>query len=141
VWGEARYGPEELCRAWRKRRPLLLRNRGNVFTEALPINSLNKSVTILCLACTSFFLTIFPRNLHLVSVGSRPLCLYCSLYRCYATVVRRNVHCLVAACKHISNIWPIARQPPITTIEKLLDVVFSFVSAPRLYSENPRLAE
>jgi hypothetical protein len=47
---------------------------------------------------------------------------------------------LVAAGKHVNDIRAIPRQPPITT-EKLLEAVFSVGSAPRLYSEDPRLAE
>jgi hypothetical protein len=40
-------------------------------------------------------------------------------------IARRNMHCLVLASKHINNIQPIARQPPITTIAVLLEAVFS----------------
>jgi hypothetical protein len=47
---------------------------------------------------------------------------------------------LVAAGKHVNDIRAI-RQPPITTIEKLLDAVFSVRFAPRLYVEDPRPAE
>jgi hypothetical protein len=45
---------------------------------------------------------------------------------------------LVAADKHVNDIRDIARQPPITTILKLLEVVFAVGSAPRLYSEDLR---
>jgi hypothetical protein len=48
--------------------------------------------------------------------------------------------CLVTAGKHVNNIRAIARQPPIT-VEGLLEAVFSVGSAPRLYSEDSRLAE
>jgi hypothetical protein len=50
------------------------------------------------------------------------------------------MHCLVAVGKHSNDIQAIARQPPITTIEKLLEVVFSFGYALRLYYEDPRPA-
>jgi hypothetical protein len=40
---------------------------------------------------------------------------------------------LVTAGKHVNDIRAIARQPFITTIEGLLEVVFSVESAPRLY--------
>jgi hypothetical protein len=64
---------------------------------------------------------------------------YCSVkYRCYATIARRNMRCLVAAGKHLDDIQSVARQPPMTTIEGLLDVVFSVGSALRLYSEEHR---
>jgi hypothetical protein len=51
------------------------------------------------------------------------------------------MRCLVSADKHVNDIRAIARQPPITTMEKLLEVVFSVGSAPRLYSEDIRPAE
>jgi hypothetical protein len=43
--------------------------------------------------------------------------------------------------KDVNDIQAIARQPPITTIETLLEAVFSVESVPRLYSEDPRSAE
>jgi hypothetical protein len=46
--------------------------------------------------------------------------------------------CLVAPGKHVTDIRAIARKPPITTIEKLLEAVFSVGSAPRLFSEDSR---
>jgi hypothetical protein len=48
---------------------------------------------------------------------------------------------LVAAGKHVNHNRAIARQPPITTTEKLLEAVFSVGFAPRVYSEDPRPAE
>jgi hypothetical protein len=63
------------------------------------------------------------------------------LYHWYATIARRNMRCLVAAGKHVSDIQAIARQLPITTTEGLLEAVFSIGAAPRLYSEDPRSAE
>jgi hypothetical protein len=48
---------------------------------------------------------------------------------------------MVAAGELINYAGAITRQPPITTIEKLLEAVLSVASAPRLYSEDPRLAE
>jgi hypothetical protein len=37
--------------------------------------------------------------------------IYCSVYSCcYAMIVRRNMHCLVTAGKHINNTQAIARQ-------------------------------
>jgi hypothetical protein len=59
-------------------------------------------------------------------------------YRCYATIARRNMRCLVTVDKHVNNIRAIARQPPLTTIEKLLEAVFSVGSTPRLYNEDPQ---
>jgi hypothetical protein len=56
-------------------------------------------------------------------------------------IARRNMHCLVTVGKHVNSIRAIARQPPITTIGKLLKAVFSVGSAPRLYNEDPRPAE
>jgi hypothetical protein len=47
---------------------------------------------------------------------------------------------LVEAGKHVNDIRAIVRQPPIT-IGKLMEAVFSVVSAPRPYSEDPRPAE
>jgi hypothetical protein len=44
---------------------------------------------------------------------------------------------LVTAGKHVNNNRAVARQPPITTIEELLEAVFSVESAPRLYNEEP----
>jgi hypothetical protein len=46
------------------------------------------------------------------------------------------MRCLVAAGKHVDDIQAIAEQPPITTIEKLLEAVFSVGSSPRLYSDD-----
>jgi hypothetical protein len=43
--------------------------------------------------------------------------------------------------KHVNNIRAIARQPPIITIEGLLDAVFFVGSAPKVYSEDHRPAE
>jgi hypothetical protein len=48
---------------------------------------------------------------------------------------------LVAVGKHVNYIRAVARQPPITTIEELLEAVFSVGFAPRLYSQDPRPAE
>jgi hypothetical protein len=45
------------------------------------------------------------------------------------------------AGKHVNHIQVIARQPLITTIEKLFEAVFSVGSALRLYSEDHRPAE
>jgi hypothetical protein len=50
------------------------------------------------------------------------------------------MRCLVTAGKYVNDIRAIARQRPIT-IEKLLESVFSVGSVPRLYSEDPSLAE
>jgi hypothetical protein len=67
---------------------------------------------------------------------------YCSMqYRCYATIARMNMCCLVTACEHVNNIRAIARQPPITTIEGILEATFSVGSASRLYSEGLKMAE
>jgi hypothetical protein len=41
----------------------------------------------------------------------------------------------------VNDIWAIARQLAIMTIEKLLEAVFSAGSARRLYSKGPRPAE
>jgi hypothetical protein len=46
--------------------------------------------------------------------------------------------CLVVTGKHVNDIQVIARQPTITTIEKLMEAGFSVGFDPRLYSENPR---
>jgi hypothetical protein len=48
---------------------------------------------------------------------------------------------LVTVGKHVDDIRANAKQPPITTIEKLLEAVFSVGFAPRLYSEGPKPAE
>jgi hypothetical protein len=48
---------------------------------------------------------------------------------------------LVTAGKHVSDIQAFAKQLLITTIEGLLEEVFSVGSTPRLYSKDPRLAE
>jgi hypothetical protein len=48
------------------------------------------------------------------------------------------MRCLAAAGKHVNDIRPVARQPPIITIEKLLEALYSVGSAPRLYSEDPQ---
>jgi hypothetical protein len=48
------------------------------------------------------------------------------------------MRCLVKACKHVNDILAVARQPPITTIEGLLKVVFPVGSAPALNNENFR---
>jgi hypothetical protein len=45
------------------------------------------------------------------------------------------------ASKHVNNIRVIARQPPITTIEKLLEAMFSVGPVPRMYYEDRRPAE
>jgi hypothetical protein len=42
---------------------------------------------------------------------------------------------------HGNDIHAITRQPPVTTIEVLLEAVLSVGSALRLYSEDPSLAE
>jgi hypothetical protein len=66
----------------------------------------------------------------------------CSVwYRFYATIARRNMRCLVTTGKHVNSIQAIAKQPPITGVDGLLEAVFSVGSAPRLYSENSRPAE
>jgi hypothetical protein len=57
---------------------------------------------------------------------------------CYVTIARRNMLCLVTAGKHVNDTRAIARQPPVTAIEGLLEVVFSVGSVKRLYSEDPR---
>jgi hypothetical protein len=51
------------------------------------------------------------------------------------------MRCVVTVGKHINDIRDIARQQNITTIDELLEAVFSVSSAPRLYSEVPRPAE
>jgi hypothetical protein len=51
------------------------------------------------------------------------------------------MRCLVTAGKRVSNIRAIARQPPITTIEGLLEAVFTVGSAPKLYSQESRSSE
>jgi hypothetical protein len=51
------------------------------------------------------------------------------------------MHCLATAGKHVNNIRATARQPPTTIIEGLLEGVLSVGYAPRLYSEDPRLAK
>jgi hypothetical protein len=43
--------------------------------------------------------------------------------------------------KYVNKIQAIARQPPITTIEGLLEAVFSVWSAPGPYGKVPRPAE
>jgi hypothetical protein len=48
---------------------------------------------------------------------------------------------LVTAGKHVNDIRDIARQLPITTIEGLVEAVFSVGSAPRLYTEDLGPAE
>jgi hypothetical protein len=50
---------------------------------------------------------------------------------------RDNGCSLVTAGKH-NSIRAIARQLPVTTIDKRLRAVFSVGSAPRLYNEGPR---
>jgi hypothetical protein len=45
---------------------------------------------------------------------------------------------LVTVGKHVNSISAIARRPPMTSIDGLLEAVFSVESAPRLYSEDPR---
>jgi hypothetical protein len=57
-----------------------------------------------------------------------------------ATQRSREETRVVATDKHVNDIRAI-RQPPVTTIEKLLEAVYSVGSAPRLYSEDPRPAE
>jgi hypothetical protein len=51
------------------------------------------------------------------------------------------MHYSVMAGKHVNNICAIARQLLITTIEELLEAVFSVGSTLRLYSKDPRPAE
>jgi hypothetical protein len=48
---------------------------------------------------------------------------------------------LVAAGKHVNDIRAIVKQPPIRTIEGLLETMFSVGSSPRQYRENARSAE
>jgi hypothetical protein len=62
-------------------------------------------------------------------------------YRCYETIVRRNMHCLVTAGKYVNDIRAIARQPPVTTTEGYLEAMFSVGTASRLYSEEPKPVE
>jgi hypothetical protein len=62
-------------------------------------------------------------------------------YHCYVTIARRNMHCLVAADRHINSIRAVSRQPPITTIEALLELVFSVGPTLRLYSKDSSLAK
>jgi hypothetical protein len=64
-------------------------------------------------------------------------------------VVRRKMSCFIAAGKNVNDIWAITRQLPMTTIEELLEAVFSAGSLAvfsagslsRLYSEDSRPAE
>jgi hypothetical protein len=49
------------------------------------------------------------------------------------------MRCLVTAGKHVNNIRAVARQPPITTIEKQLVAAFSVGTNPMLYNEETRL--
>jgi hypothetical protein len=56
-------------------------------------------------------------------------------------IMRKNMHCFIMAGKHVKNIQAIARQPPITEVEGMLDAAFSVGSALRLYSDDPRPAE
>jgi hypothetical protein len=51
------------------------------------------------------------------------------------------MHCLVTVRKHFNDIRVLARQPSVTTLEGLLETVFSVGPAPRLYSEDPRPVE
>jgi hypothetical protein len=51
------------------------------------------------------------------------------------------MRCLVAAGKPVNDIWAIARQPPIATIEEQLEAVFSIGSFPGLYRGDPMPAE
>jgi hypothetical protein len=53
-------------------------------------------------------------------------------------IARRNMHYFVMAGKHVNDIRAIAGQPPVATIEKLLEVVFSVGPTLSLYGENPR---
>jgi hypothetical protein len=46
---------------------------------------------------------------------------------------RDNGCCLITAGKHINNIRAIARKPPITTTEELLETVFSVRLVPSGY--------
>jgi hypothetical protein len=48
---------------------------------------------------------------------------------------------LVTVAKDINDIRDIAMHPPIKTIERLLEAVFSVGSTSRLYSEDPSPAE
>jgi hypothetical protein len=50
------------------------------------------------------------------------------------------MRCLVTAGIHVNDIRAIAWQPPVT-IEGLLEMVFSVLSVPRLYSEDLRPAD
>jgi hypothetical protein len=43
--------------------------------------------------------------------------------RCYATMARSNMRCLVRAGKLVNDIRAIARQPAIRTIEGLLEAI------------------
>jgi hypothetical protein len=70
------------------------------------------------------------------------LLIYCNIwYHCYAMIMRRNMHCLVTASKHVTNNQAIARQLLITAVEGLLEAVLSVRSALRPYSEDLRPAE
>jgi hypothetical protein len=46
-------------------------------------------------------------------------------------IMRRNMHCLVMAGKHVTNIQAIARQLLITAVEGLLKAVLSVRSTLR----------
>jgi hypothetical protein len=61
-------------------------------------------------------------------------------YRCYATIARRNMCCLVTAGKHVNNTRAITRQLPFA-MEEMLEAVFSVGFARMLYSEDTRPAE
>jgi hypothetical protein len=54
---------------------------------------------------------------------------------------RDSGRCLIMAYEHVNNIWAIAIQPTITTIEELLGPVFSVASVPGLYNEDLRPAQ
>jgi hypothetical protein len=59
------------------------------------------------------------------------------MYSCYyATTVSEQW-----LGKHVNNIRALARQPPPTTTEELLETVFLVESIPRLYNEEPGPAE
>jgi hypothetical protein len=51
------------------------------------------------------------------------------------------MRCLVTAGKHVNDTRAVARQPPVTTVEGLLEAVFSVGFAQRLYCDDPWQAE
>jgi hypothetical protein len=111
-----------------------LRNVGQLIPEDTAIQ-----VTVVRTSNTTQALWVLPRtHANMFFLLRIVACIAVAMQRSRA---RRNMCCLVTAGKHVKNIRAVARQPPMTTIEELLEAMFPLGFLPGLYNEDRRPAQ